>query len=116
MSRAQHTLSSTCGVLVHSFPASAACACTTRVDPRSPSWNTRTCVTPHRSWLHYKVPSYCPPDRGPIRIEYAKSKMAAEVGLICLCIRTNNLFTFYYEMEQKEKKMDNLNSYMPLST
>ncbi|CAG9863874.1 unnamed protein product [Phyllotreta striolata] len=41
-------------------------------------------------------------DRGPIRIEYAKNKMAAECK------------SFF--REQKEKKLDNLNSYMPLTT
>lgn len=40
------------------FLASVACACTTRVDPRSPSWNTRMCVVLHKSWLHYKAPFY----------------------------------------------------------
>lgn len=33
-------------------------------------------------------------DRGPIRIEYAKSKMAAEVGLLCLCLRMCQSFFF----------------------
>ncbi|XP_018574371.1 U1 small nuclear ribonucleoprotein A [Anoplophora glabripennis] len=35
-------------------------------------------------------------DRGPIRIEYAKSKMAAEVGLLCLCLRMCHSFFFSY--------------------
>lgn len=42
------------------FLASVACACTTRVDPRWPSWNTRMCVAPHKLWPHCKVPSYSP--------------------------------------------------------
>lgn len=56
------------------FLASVACACTTRVDPRWPSWNTRTCVAPHKSWLHCRAPSYSPPIAAPFVSSTPKAK------------------------------------------
>lgn len=89
-----NTLSSTCGVLVHSFPG----FCRLRMHNKGGS---------PVAFMEYQDVRYAAQvmaalqgsfllssDRGPIRIEYAKSKMAAEVGLLCLCLRMCQSFFF----------------------
>ncbi|KAJ8950457.1 hypothetical protein NQ318_010335 [Aromia moschata] len=94
-SSAHNTLSSTCGVLVHSFPG----FCRLRMHNKGGSpvafmeyqdvrYATQVMAALQGSFLLSS-------DRGPIRIEYAKSKMAAEVGLFfCLRLRMINIYTF----------------------
>lgn len=82
------TLNCTCGVLVHSFPGfcrlrmhSKGGSPVTFVEYQDVRYAAQVMAALQGSFLLSS-------DRGAIRIEYAKTKMAAEVGPFCLCSLT----------------------------